>query len=326
MNTKNVLLGVCVILTLIFASLAVAEYGQVSTSIATTTMPTTTTQTATLPVTTTTTSTTTLTATQTVTTTTPTAATTQQVYDVVFQQLGACSNPEFWGVPWSVTIGNTTEVQPPGTPLPISNSTLYGTTNKNLTVITFSLPDGSYHFRVSPSYEFFTPDSGTIDVNGTDVLVQIAYSGTSCTTTVVTGMSTTTTTATSPASSSTVTQTVTTSTTPVTTTANKNTISLSGFSIATGSTGLGEPSPYLSGYINVNASAGVTWSSYALYTNGTYCGTRDFDTPTTMNQFTYSFQGSPCGTVMAGDAYLITFVVTFTDGTDATASVSVIAD
>jgi hypothetical protein len=112
----------------------------------------------------------------------------------------------------------------------------------------------------------------------------------------------------------------------VTTTANKNTISLSGFSIATGDTGLGEPSPYLSGYINVNASAGVTWSSYTLYTNSTYCGTRDFSTPTTMNQFSYSFQGSPCGAVTAGNTYMITFVVTFTDGTDATASVSVLAD
>ncbi len=301
-------MGIFLILTLIFASLAVAEHGQVSTSIATTTVPTTTTQTATLSITTTTTSTTTKTATQTVTTTTSTTATTQQVYTVVFQQLGSCSNPEFWGIPWAVTIGDTTEVQPPGTPLPPDNGSLSGETgtlNENFSVIAFALPDGSYNFKVDPS-TYFQPNSGVVDVNGADVLVQIGYE-TSCTATITTTVMTTMTTSTA------------------TVAATKNTVSLSGFSIATGSTSLGEPSPYLSGYINVNAKVGVTWSSYALYTNNNYCGTHDFSTPTTMNQFTYSFQGSPCGTVTAGNTYLITFVVTFTDGTDATASVSVLA-
>jgi hypothetical protein len=96
---------------------------------------------------------------------------------VVFQQLGACS-PEFWAVPWAVTIGNTTEVQPPGTPLPLT-AAVYGNGNTNLTVIVFSLPDGSYPFSVTND-AFFTPDSGTVIVNGTSVLVQIAYTGTSC--------------------------------------------------------------------------------------------------------------------------------------------------
>jgi hypothetical protein len=104
----------------------------------------------------------------------------------------------------------------------------------------------------------------------------------------------------------------------------KNTISLSGFSIATSGTVL--PTPYLSGQIFVNASAGVTWSSYTLYTNSTDCGTRPLDTSTTLNYFAYFFQGSPCGQVTAGDTYLITFVVAFTDGTNDTASVSVTAD
>ena len=239
-------------------------------------MPTTTTQTATLSITTTTTSTTTKTATQTVTTTTSTTATTQQVHTVVFQQLGSCSNPEFWGIPWAVTIGDTTEVQPPGTPLPPDNGSLSGeagTLNENFSVIAFALPDGSYNFKVDPS-TYFQPNSGVVDVNGADVLVQIGYE-TSCTATITTTVMTTMTTSTA------------------TVAATKNTVSLSGFSIATGSTSLGEPSPYLSGYINVNAKVGVTWSSYALYTNNNYCGTHDFSTPTTMNQFTYSFQGSP---------------------------------
>jgi len=108
---------------------------------------------------------------------------------VFFQQIGACS-PEFWGVPWSVTIGGVTEVQPQGTPLPLINYGLSGTTDKNLTIIAFSLPDGTYGFDVSPSQDFFTPQSGTVVVSGSDVLVDIAYTGTSCTTT--TGVTTST--------------------------------------------------------------------------------------------------------------------------------------
>jgi hypothetical protein len=103
------------------------------------------------------------------------------VHCVVFQQLGACF-PTFWGVPWSVTIDNMTEVQPFGMPLPLQGSVLFGTSNQNHSVIVFSLPDGSYQYRVRP--DFFTPASGTVDVNGTDALVQIAYTGTSCVATV----------------------------------------------------------------------------------------------------------------------------------------------
>ena len=104
------------------------------------------------------------------------------VHCVVFQQLGACS-PAFWAVPWSVTIGGTTEVQPHGTSLPLDNLVSYGTSNANLSVIVFSLPDGNYQYSVSPN-AFLTPTSGTVNVSGSDALVQIAYTGTSCVTTV----------------------------------------------------------------------------------------------------------------------------------------------
>jgi hypothetical protein len=138
----------------------------------------------------TTTRTTTITQTQTLLTTVTNASTiscdtSPALHCVVFQQTGAC-NPEFWGVPWSVTIGATTEVQPPDTPLPLNNGSLSGTLNQNLTVIVFSLSDGAYRFVVSPSNFYFTPDSGTIDVNGSNVLVEIAFTGTSCTSTTAT--------------------------------------------------------------------------------------------------------------------------------------------
>jgi hypothetical protein len=103
-------------------------------------------------------------------------------YDVTFQQIGACS-PVFWGVPWSVTIGDVTEAQPPNTKLPLDNNSLSGTSNSSLSTITFSLANGTYDYRVSPSAEFFTPTSGTVNVSGANVTVEIAYTGTSCITT-----------------------------------------------------------------------------------------------------------------------------------------------
>jgi hypothetical protein len=105
--------------------------------------------------------------------------TTTQVYQVTFQQMGACS-PEFWGVPWSVMIGNQTEVQPPNATLPLNDNGLYGTTNKSLVTIVFSLPKGMYDINVHPSNHFFEPNGGVVDVTG-NVSVQIRYVGTSCT-------------------------------------------------------------------------------------------------------------------------------------------------
>ena len=107
---------------------------------------------------------------------------TSRTYAVSFQQIGACS-PTFWGVPWSVTIGNVTKVQPPDTTLPLDNYSLSGTTNSSLSEITFSLADGTYDYRVSPSAEFFTPTFGTVKVSGSNTTVDIAYTGTSCITT-----------------------------------------------------------------------------------------------------------------------------------------------
>jgi hypothetical protein len=107
---------------------------------------------------------------------------TKGTYAVTFQQIGACS-PEFWGVPWSVTIGSVTEVQPPDTRLPLDNYSLSGTSNSSMSEITFSLANGTYDYTVSPSAEFFTPTFGTINVSGSSVTVDIAYTGTSCITT-----------------------------------------------------------------------------------------------------------------------------------------------
>jgi hypothetical protein len=105
------------------------------------------------------------------------------LYNVTFQQDGACS-PEFWGVPWAVTIGDHTWVQPAGTALPLNDYSIGSTTNEALSTISFLLPNGFYQYEIHPSEGFFTPDSGVVNVNGADVTVNFAYTGTSCTTTI----------------------------------------------------------------------------------------------------------------------------------------------
>ncbi len=96
---------------------------------------------------------------------------------VVFQQLGACSNPEFWGEPWSVTIGNQTIAEPSTATLPVQGTA--GASNPNDT-ITFSVPNGTYSYTLGPGV-YFEPSSGVVHVNGSDVKVVVAGPITSCT-------------------------------------------------------------------------------------------------------------------------------------------------
>ena len=124
-----------------------------------------------------------------VTTTNPSAG---GEYRVTFNQIAACKAfpPAFWGIPWAVTIDNTTEVQPPGTPLPLDNQgPVQGTYDPAFSNITFDLPDGTYSYVVSPTSEFFDPDSGNVTVAGSNVAVPIQYSGTACTETLTTSQS-----------------------------------------------------------------------------------------------------------------------------------------
>jgi hypothetical protein len=112
---------------------------------------------------------------------TSTSGSSRGAYEVAFQQIGACF-PSFWGVPWAVTVGNMTRVQPASAKLPISY--LYGTTDRALAEIDLLLPSGKYNYTVSPPQEYFTPSSGSFVVSGSNISIPIAYTGTSCTTTI----------------------------------------------------------------------------------------------------------------------------------------------
>ncbi len=115
------------------------------------------------------------------------APTTGSVYNVTFQQIGACS-PPVYTVPWSVTLGSKTKAEPTNTPLPIANgSYTAGPEPPGLYTIVFtSVPDGVYQYRIAPSGPF-SVTSGTVTVNGADVSVQVQGPVVACRTTTATG-------------------------------------------------------------------------------------------------------------------------------------------
>jgi hypothetical protein len=100
-----------------------------------------------------------------------------QLFNVTFRQvIMACPSggpPQPAKIPWGVTIGNQTVVQPPGTPLPLNgNTTISAAPNATLAKLTFFLPPGSYRYQVVPSLAF-SPNSGNVDVQGSTVIVDI---------------------------------------------------------------------------------------------------------------------------------------------------------
>ena len=173
MDIKGFLLGFFVVLIMGLGSLTFMGYGRSTMTTSTTTVTTTLIDNGISPVTNTT----------AVSIPSTGIQSTGKLYNVTFIQEGACS-PEFWGVPWSVTVDGQTLVQPVGTELPLNDFALRGTTNQSLSIISFLLPDGSYQYQIRPSAGFFTPSSGTVNVEGNNMTVDIAYTGTSCITTI----------------------------------------------------------------------------------------------------------------------------------------------
>jgi|SRR5579872_2292847 len=89
-------------------------------------------------------------------------------------------------IPWSVTLSNdktsTTEVEPAGTPLPLNGSVSGGPGLTQYTQISFSIKNGNYNYTLSPYgiRNNRSQDSGTVTVNGSDVIIDLAYYPMSC--------------------------------------------------------------------------------------------------------------------------------------------------
>jgi hypothetical protein len=103
------------------------------------------------------------------------------MHKLTFQQAGACS-PAVYVLPWSVTLGNTTEAQPSNTPLPVPNGGYSaGPEPPGLYTITFSVPNGVYQYSIRPQGAFYSAN-GNVTVSGSDVTVTLDGPVVSCTT------------------------------------------------------------------------------------------------------------------------------------------------
>lgn len=92
------------------------------------------------------------------------------LYKVTFNETGiGCTAGYVYAQRWYVTMQNITIVQPANATLPFPNGPGYDSAAfKTISKITFTMPDGTYAY-----YASLGPLSGTVTVNGSDVVVQV---------------------------------------------------------------------------------------------------------------------------------------------------------
>ena len=102
------------------------------------------------------------------------------LYEVEFIQQSACPGG-IWLAPWSVTLNNQTIVRPSGATLPLSEGGFQaGGTFQNDSVISFSVPNGTYSYSIDP--KAFLGQAGNLTVDGDDIIVQVHPAPVLCTT------------------------------------------------------------------------------------------------------------------------------------------------
>ena len=95
------------------------------------------------------------------------------MYKVTFQETGSCGIiPIAYQAPWSVTLGNWTEVEPPNGPT-YNLSANWSPVYVNYSAIVFSVPSGTYLYAVRPS-DVLSPASGSLSVSRADLIVRIS--------------------------------------------------------------------------------------------------------------------------------------------------------
>jgi hypothetical protein len=118
------------------------------------------------------TSTTTVLTTTTQTSTSRMAPSSIQLHEVTFNESAGCDGA--YANKWSVTLGNITIKQPSNMTESLleSGDEIFGPEYVMISTIVFTVPDGIYNFTTyAPAMMF--PYSGTVNVSGSDVIVQL---------------------------------------------------------------------------------------------------------------------------------------------------------
>jgi hypothetical protein len=95
----------------------------------------------------------------------------QSLYQVTFLQLPTCGGDSGWGEPWAVTLDGQTKSQPPNTSIIHDGATLYGTQDKSISTIAFSVASGTHLYKISPP-DLFNGSLGTVVVGHAAVIIR----------------------------------------------------------------------------------------------------------------------------------------------------------
>jgi hypothetical protein len=103
---------------------------------------------------------------------------TSQLYQLEFSQESNCFYGD-WFVPWAVVLNGAMVVQPSNaTVSPYTDGTGPGTgfgrtSDGNLSTIWFSLPNGTYSYKILPRYALGSEQSGNVTIDGSNVVVRV---------------------------------------------------------------------------------------------------------------------------------------------------------
>jgi hypothetical protein len=107
-----------------------------------------------------------------------------RLFDVTFEQVGACANKTGYSFPWGVTFNGQSQAQPPPSATFASHSTGQsfggsggGTVNQTQLNIKFQVPPGAYNYSIQGD---FFPSGGFVQVNDSDVSLEVVPYGLMC--------------------------------------------------------------------------------------------------------------------------------------------------
>jgi hypothetical protein len=105
-----------------------------------------------------------------------TSMTAIQLHRVTFNET-TCMND--YADEWAVTLGNITISQPANATFPFSGPVSFSPAGMAISKIVFTMPDGAYDYNVSKGIAPYV-QTGKVNVNGSDVIVQVNDDPLSC--------------------------------------------------------------------------------------------------------------------------------------------------
>ncbi|MDG6978152.1 MAG: hypothetical protein JRN58_03665 [Nitrososphaerota archaeon] len=90
-----------------------------------------------------------------------------------FSQESNCPVGPGWLFPWGVVLNGETLTQPSNATLPVSYTGAHLTSDRNYSIISFFLPNGTYSYTIVPTDPFSREQSGDVTVDGSRIDVQV---------------------------------------------------------------------------------------------------------------------------------------------------------